>query len=234
MSFLITLVCTGLVAGLLNKPIKRFPMLFYALALALTAFYLYAFLYGASVFFWRYVLLPFQRCTIALALFTLVMFVGVLSDTSRLRALFYPLRRELSILGSIFACGHIVAYMTVFLPKVFGGLGQLNPNLTFSLAVSCLLVILLALLTVTSFVAIRKRMSPQSWKRVQLLAYPFFLLIYVHLIVVLLPSALSGAETIAINLVVYTLLFVLYTVLRLRKALSHRRQANSPELSTGH
>lgn len=35
-------------------------------------------------------------------------------------------------------------------------------------------------------------MSTASWKKVQKLAYPFFGLVYVHLLLMLLPSALHG------------------------------------------
>jgi DMSO/TMAO reductase YedYZ heme-binding membrane subunit len=88
--------------------------------------------------------------------------------------------------------------------------------------------VLLAVLTVTSFVVVRNHMRPTFWKRLQTLAYPFYLLIYLHLILVLLPSALSGSLAIAFNLLVYTALFATYTALRLRRAAVDQGERSLP------
>jgi DMSO/TMAO reductase YedYZ heme-binding membrane subunit len=230
--FLITLVCIVVIAALCAKPLKRWPVVFYVLALACTSYYLYASVAGAPVILWQTALPLFQRCLIALALFTLVMFIGVLPEHSKARSLYLPLRRELSILGAIFALGHIVAYVNVFIPRVFNSFFAIDLNLGVSLGISCVLTVLLAVLTVTSFTVVRKKMSAHSWKRIQMFAYPFFLLIFVHLIAVLLPSALAGSQTIAMNLLVYAVLFALYSVLRVRKALRELRERQGIEDAT--
>ena len=54
------------------------------------------------------------------------------------------------------------------------------------------LVVLLVVLGVTSFAFVKRQMSTASWKKVQKLAYPFFGLVYVHPLLMLLPSALHG------------------------------------------
>jgi DMSO/TMAO reductase YedYZ heme-binding membrane subunit len=208
----------------LQKPLKRYPVVFYLIGLAFAGLYLYANYLGAAVPLWRYVLIYLQRCSIALALFALVMFAGVFSEGSRIRAILLPLRRELSILGCIFASGHVIAYASTFLPRLLGGGVATEMNLAVSLSISLILTALLVLLTVTSFVAVRRVMKPESWRRVQLLAYPFFGLIYLHLIFVLTPSALTGNPSTILSITVYTVLFVGYLTLRLRKALLERRQ----------
>jgi DMSO/TMAO reductase YedYZ heme-binding membrane subunit len=209
---------------ILQKPLKKYPVLFYLIALAFAGLYLYANYLGAAVPLWRYVLIYLQRCSIAMALFMLVMFAGVFSEGSRIRAVLLPLRRELSILGCIFASGHVIAYANTFLPRLLGGGVATEMNLAVSLSISLILTALLVLLTVTSFVAVRRAMKPESWKRVQLLAYPFFGLTYLHLVFVLTPSALAGNSSTILSIAVYTVLFAGYLALRLRKALLERRQ----------
>lgn len=224
MIFLLTLVCTGVIVALLQKPIKRWPVVFYVLALAGTCYYLYATQFGAPAFIWKYGLIFFQRCIIAMALFTLVMFVSVFPNDSKFRALFGPLRRELSILAFIFASGHIVGYLESFVPQLATNASAMNTNLVFSLAVSCIITLLLVALTVTSVNAVHKRMSAKTWKRIQMLAYPFYVLIFVHLFIVLFPSALAGSETIVVNFFVYAVLLTLYVVFRIGKAVLDRHE----------
>ncbi|MDR3052597.1 MAG: ferric reductase-like transmembrane domain-containing protein [Coriobacteriales bacterium] len=219
MLFLISLVVVSVLVVVLQVPLKRYPVVFYLLALALTGLYLYANFVGAAVPLWRYLLVYLQRCSLALALFTLVMFAGVLPDGSKLRTLLFSLRRELSILGCILASGHVVAYAAVFLPRMVTGFETTSANVLVSLSISLILTVLLAVLTLTSFVAVHKAMSPEGWKRVQLLAYPFFGLIYVHLVLVLAPSALVGNASAVLSLTAYTVLFGGYLVLRVRKAI---------------
>jgi DMSO/TMAO reductase YedYZ heme-binding membrane subunit len=59
-------------------------------------------------------------------------------------------------------------------------------------------------------------MSAKQWKRVQLLAYPFYLLVYIHLMIILYPVALNGSSTALTSVVVYSALFIAYTALRIR------------------
>jgi DMSO/TMAO reductase YedYZ heme-binding membrane subunit len=227
MLFMISLLVVTALVVVLRSPIKKFPVICYALGLAFTVLYLYANFFGAPVPLWRYLLIFMQRCSIGLALLTLVMFAGVFPEDSRARALLTPLRRELSILGCIFASGHVIAYASVFIPRLFGDFASTQTNLLVSLVISIVLSLLLLILTVTSFVVVRRIMNPAVWKRVQLLAYPFFGLIYLHLAFVLMPSVLAGYPTALINLVVYTVMFTSYFVLRVRKAAADIRHSES-------
>lgn len=72
----------------------------------------------------------------------------------------------------------------------------------FVLAV--VLLVLLVVLGVTSFAFVKRQMSTASWKKVQKLAYPFFGLVYVHLLLMLLPSALHGGLAAQASVVVYS------------------------------
>ena len=224
MTFLVTLLITTILVIVLQRPLLRRPGVFYIPALALTGLYLYANHAGVSVNLWLYLLFLVQRCSIALALFALVMFAGVFPKDSRLRAILYPLRRQLAITGFILAAGHIAGYLDVFISGIFSGETRFDPRLTASIAISSAAAALLAVLTATSFTAVRKAIAPARWKRVQTLSYPFFLLVFVHVLLILLPSASAGSGTAAVNLVVYAALFIAYGVLRLRRAFLDRRK----------
>jgi DMSO/TMAO reductase YedYZ heme-binding membrane subunit len=224
MLFLGTLVVTVFVVALIHKPLKRFSWLFYLLAIAVCAAELW--LYGlpaaerSAIFGIPYLIM--RRGYLALALFTLVMFVGVFKDSSPVRRALLPLRAELSIIAAILIMGHAVPYLAGYLQLFFGS-AALRFNIALSLIVSLVLLLLLTMLTVTSFNVVRRQMRADVLKRVQRLAYVFFLLIYAHLIGFLLPSALQGASVALTSISIYSLVFLSYGVLRLRKCLLDQR-----------
>ena len=217
MRFLIALVCCIVLIGILAKPLKRHPVPFYIVALALVGLYWFGTTTNTAGGMWPYFMPLMQRCALAF-----VMFVGVLDESSPLRARLMPIRRQLSILGCIFALGHLAFYGVSYVPRLGSAL---NGNLGFSLALAALLVLLMAILLVTSFQVVKRRMSAARWKGVQRLAYPFYLLTYVHLVLLLAPSAFAGRETATVSLVVYSVAVGAYVVLRMRRALLHHRAA---------
>jgi DMSO/TMAO reductase YedYZ heme-binding membrane subunit len=226
MVFFVALIIVVAFTLALRKPIKKAPWLFYLLALALVAYYIYEYFYGNNIFIWRYLLVAVQRGSIALAFLTIVMYIGVLSDDSRLRTYLYPVRQELSIIGCILALGHIIVYISSYIMRFFAGFVATDINIAASLVIAALLALLLVILMVTSFTVVRRRMTAKAWKRVQLLAYPFFLLIYFHLLLLLLPSALTGAPSTLFSILLYTALFGAYLILRLRKYLRTRGRSH--------
>ncbi len=221
--FLVTLVVAFLFALVSKKALKKAPVVFYILAILSIVLYLLSFFYGELTSFWRAWLPYFQRCYIAFAFFTLVMFAGVFPSGSALSNLLMPLRRQLSILGAIFTCGHVAVYSISLLPRLFSGSIFSRLDLTVSLLIALTIALLLIPLTFTSFMWIKKRMKPANWKRVQLLAYPFFLLVYVHLAFVLVPVA-SATSAALPSLIIYTVLFATYLALRVRRQLVESAQ----------
>jgi DMSO/TMAO reductase YedYZ heme-binding membrane subunit len=221
MGLILTLAITSLTAYALRKPLQQYPLLFYGIALLVVAGGLYlvfvphpnALLRSCSSFI--------QRGQIAVALFAVVMYVGVLADTSPLRRALMPVRAELSILASIFVCGHFIPYLKNYLGMI-ANLMTLKANVLASLGLALILLIILAFLTITSFSVVKRVMTAERWKRVQLLAYPFFGLIYFHLLGYFLAPALQGVFQALLTLVVYTALFAAYFILRLRRVLGKR------------
>ena len=228
MRFLIALACCIVLVVPLAKPLKRYPVPFYLAALALVGLYWFGTSANATGGLWPYFMPLMQRCALAFALFTVVMFVGVLDEGSSLRVRLMPIRRQLSILGCVFALGHLAFYGVSYVPRLGSAFAG---NLGFSLALAGLLTALMAVLLVTSFQAVKRRMSAARWKGVQRLAYPFYLLTYVHLALLLGPSALAGRDTAAISLAVYSVAVGAYVVLRMRRALL-RHHAPDPHAAT--
>jgi DMSO/TMAO reductase YedYZ heme-binding membrane subunit len=218
MNYLIVLACTVAGAFLIAKPLRKHPVVFYSIAVLLNALYV-AYMYTS--FAWPGVLRSFliitmQRCTLALALLMVVMFIGVFQKESKISLLLRPARAEFSIMACILALGHMVVYLMAYVPR-FANLSTLNANFLVFFATAVILLILLLLLGVSSFRVIRLRMNTTSWRRLQKWAYPFFGLIYLHLISILLPPALANGEAARISVAVYTVLFILYAALRIRR-----------------
>lgn len=150
-----------------------------------------------------------QRCALAFLLFSIVMFVGVLGEKNPLRTHLMPIRRQLSILACIFAVGHIAFYAASYVPRLTSAF---TGNLAFSLGLAALITALMAVLWVTSAQRVKHAMKAASWKRVQRLAYPFYVLTYVHLALLLMPSALAGNDVAVLSIAVYSIVMGAYVV----------------------
>jgi methionine sulfoxide reductase heme-binding subunit len=224
MLILVSFVCMALFVAVCRGPIKRHPAAFYGGAFVLDVALLYGYSHPLPEAAWRYVLVFVQRCMFAQALLAIVMFVGVLGEGSPIRRWLLPIRGELSIIAAILVLGHAVPHLP-FLGRVLSDVSVLRTGKAASFAVSILLLGLLAVLTATSLNAVRRRMDAKGWKRIQLLAYPFFFLTYVHLVLVLADPAMAGADTAIQSILAYTIVFLGYAVLRLRKAVGDCRGA---------
>ncbi len=212
--FIVVLICTIVLVWVLAGAVSKVPAVFYVLALVLDIVYAL----GASDLVtlplpvWHAVVLLVQKCSIALALFAVVMFIGAFSSRSRVSTHLKPVRAELSIIACILTLGHVSAYITSFLARALSGAGSIA--LISSLAVAFVSFVLMVVLGITSINAVKKRMRGESWKRLQRLAYVFFGLTYVHLVLMLAPSALAGGAAALQSVAVYTIVFGAYAVAR--------------------
>lgn len=213
MAFLLVLACTAAACFLLRTQIKKFPAVFYLLAVALDALFVAGCLGLLPWFVWDGLSLLVRRCALAFSLFTVVMFMGVLPVGSKARSWLMPVRGELSIVACILALGHAAFYLVSYAPRLLAG-GAAGANMRASFVAAVLLLVLLLVLGVTSFNVVKNRMRSTTWKRVQRFAYLFFALAYVHLALSLAPSALQGGASAQASMVAYTAVFALYAVLR--------------------
>jgi DMSO/TMAO reductase YedYZ heme-binding membrane subunit len=198
---------------LLRRPIQALPVVFYLLAACICVVGLYLTVAPQPSPLFRGFAAVVQKGHLAVALFALVMYAGAFAEGSRLRKAFMPIRAELSIVASILVCGHFLPYLRNYLTLIADPLA-LKPSVTASLAIACLLLLLLIPLATTSFNIIKRRMGIRAWRRLQLLAYPFFGLIYFHQLGYLLVPAAKGTPDAILSIAVYTLLFVGYIILR--------------------
>lgn len=195
--------------------LKKNPIPFY-LAFALVGA-LYAFgVVGSALPAAELALLPFlRRASIAFGLFSVVMFVGVLPEGHAIRLRLAPVRGQLALLAAILIVVHVLGYVPNYLAAL--GSGTVSGWVLVGLLVGLVVAALLAILSVTSISRVRKSMDAARWKRLQKLAYPFYLLMYLHLAAMLVPSSLMGGNSLA-NLVVYTVVVLSYAVLRFARS----------------
>lgn len=219
MIFLITLIVTVALVVVLRTPIKQLPWLFYLVAIVATVLFLARGIMPLPAIIDKPFFVVMQKCLIAQALFVLVMYIGVFDTRSKVRMWLQPIRAELSIIACILALGHVVAYLGSFGVRIFAGGASYSGFMMASFCVSLALFALLLVLGVTSFEFLKRRMKTRSWVHLQYLAYAFYGLTYVHILLTLLPPALSGGNAALVSVIVYTVVFVPYVALRLRRKL---------------
>lgn len=224
MELLIALVVSVLFAFLLRKQIKHYAVSFYVVAVAVDVLFLSRMLFGVSREFAAAAYPYFTRCLLGFALFTVVMYIGVLPRGSKVRHMLMPIRGELSIIAAILVIGHVVNYLGAYLAQILSGFAGMSVGMIASFAVSSLLIVLLAALTVTSFNAVKTRMRPERWKALQRWAYVFFGLTYLHLLLVLAPTISSASQKAMLSVAIYTVIVVAYAVLRVVAYLRERKQ----------
>lgn len=220
MTLVLVLVGAVAFAFACKRPIKACPLMFYALAVALDVLFVVGSFAGLPALLYDVLFLLLHKCTLATALFAVVMYIGVFPRDSRMAAYLRPIRAELSIMAWLLSLGHMAIYLSSYAISFSSGLPQ--TNVAVSLVVALALFLLLVVLGVTSFNVVKKRMRKETWKHVQMLAYPFWGLVYVHLLLMLLPSAVRGGAVAQIGVVVYSVVFLGYAVLRIRRALVDR------------
>jgi DMSO/TMAO reductase YedYZ heme-binding membrane subunit len=224
MKFLIGLLLAGLIALAFREPLKRYPAFFYGIALLADILFIISRQFHVPPWLKEYVLFLFQSNSLAMGLFIVVMFIGVFKEGSGVKKALLSVRAELSILASILCSGHIVIYGQTYLTQLFSTTIAMPIARVSATLIALALVLLLVPLAITSIKALHSRISPHTWMRVQKLAYPFFGLIFIHISLYLIPSAIGGSLSAAISAAAYLLTGSIYLVLRLRLHLWTRQK----------
>ena len=164
--------------------------------------------------FTTYFMNIFQRGMFSTITFMVVMFLGTVTAHNQITRKLMSIRGELSIIGCLSVICHNIIFGVLYFPALVQ-----HPEImtTRNIAASVITIILLVLmipLFVTSFKSVRRKMKAKSWKKLQRLAYPIFFLIYVHVIVLFSEDVEKNLA----GIVIYTLIYGAYAVLRLRKA----------------
>jgi len=216
MEYLISLAVAALFVALCYKSLKRRSTVWYIVAVLLAAAAVAVPADALPLWVQQYVLGLFRRGYLATALFVAVMWIGTLKNGGKLMKALYPVRSELSVFAGILMLGHMIA---CFLPLFSITLGSLAaPRKILNAALSCLTVLIFLPLWITSFPCVRKRMKAAAWKKLQRLAYVFYTLSYVHMMLVVTPYVLIGSVSALAAALTYSAVWLLYAGLRLRKA----------------
>ena len=222
MTLVAALAASVILAFAVRNPLKKAPVLIYVLAAAVAASGMVLTLAPPADPLLRAYAYAVQKGQLAFGMFAVVMYIGVLPQASKAYGWLAPVRGKLSIVAWILIIGHVAQYAVSFLPRLFAP-GGVQGVMLAALVAALALTLLLIALGITSVSVVRQAMKPAVWKRVQRLAYAFFALAYVHLALMLAPSAVAGGATAQVGLAVYTAVVAAYAVLRVARWRSDAR-----------
>lgn len=222
MIVLISLALALLLAWFGSNIIKKHANLFYLGAATISAATVAVVWSGLDANFpaWvqAYLWPMLSRGAFATAMFIIVMAMGALPNGSVPIKRLIPIRAELSIMASFLILGHNVAYGKTYFVKLFTQAGQMPVNQMLAAICSLILIGIMLPLMITSFPAVRKKMKPKAWKKLQRTAYVFYALIYVHVMLLNVSLYQRGNSAYLVNIIVYSAVFLGYAGMRLRKA----------------
>jgi len=221
MIFICTFVLVTLLALLFTKSIKKNSYIYYLSAGVIAIITsIYEILRITSNMKIDGVLLTLEKTSIrgliSISFFILVMYAGALNSKWTVTKNLRSIRAELAILGSITILPHGIIYFARFLilklPNIISE--GTFPILYFSyIAIGIIGFIIMIPLFITSLKKVRRKMKGLQWKRLQRWAYLFYLLAYVHILLILL----NEKEIDWLRLSTYTIIFGGYMSLRLLK-----------------
>ena len=167
-----------------------------------------------------------QRGVLAGSLFILVMLAPVLPRSFSGRKTIYLLRGEMAICASLITLAHNLAFGGKYFGALFLGQGHISLMELHAAIVSCLMILLLIPLTITSFQTVRRKMQAKSWKKLQNWSYLFYLLLYLHIFFIYQGALIRGKGEYFFTLMIYSFIFGFYGFLRIRQ---YRIQKESKE-----
>ena len=217
MIVILTLLCSLAFFHFCGKAVKKKPAALYGICILLSL---------VSIFYPREGGLPFldfffkkimQRGVLAGSLYILVMLAPVLPKRFSGRKTIYLLRGEMAISASLITLAHNLAFGGKYFGAVFFGQGHISLMELHAAIVSCLMILLLIPLTITSFQTVRRKMQAKTLKKVQNWSYLFYLLLYLHIFFIYQGALIRGKGEYFFTLMLYSFLFGFYGFLRIRQ-----------------
>lgn len=221
MLFVAALVLAVVFAYVFKAKIKKYPVVFYIAAVIISAA-VAIFDFGTCPVLIKKFIELFSRGAFATAVWCLVMWTGAFKNGSALMKTFMPIRGELSIFAAILTLGHNIGYGKTYFVRIFTSPQSLKPTHLAAGIISLVMIAVMIPLTVLSVPTVRKKIPAKRWKKIQRAAYLFYALIYTHVMILFVPYAKSGKVEYCISVAVYSLVFLLYTVFRVKKAVSKK------------
>ena len=229
MIVILTLICSLAFFHFFGKALKKKPAVLYGICILLSL---------VSIFYPREGGLPFldfffkkimQRGVLAGSLFIWVMLAPVLPKSFSGRKTIYLLRGEMAICASLITLAHNLAFGGKYFGALFLGQGHISLMELHAAIVSCLMILLLIPLTITSFQTVRRKMQGKIWKKLQNWSYLFYLLLYLHIFFIYQGALIRGKGDYFFTLMLYSFIFGLYGFLRIRQ---YRIQKEGKEKKT--
>ena len=229
MIVILTLLCSLAFFHFFGKAVKKKPAVLYGICILLSL---------VSIFYPREGGLPFldfffkkimQRGVLAGSLFIWVMLAPVLPKSFSGRKTIYLLRGEMAICASLITLAHNLAFGGKYFGALFLGHGHISLMELHAAIVSCLMILLLIPLTITSFQTVRRKMQGKTWKKLQNWSYLFYLLLYLHIFFIYQGALIRGKGDYFFTLMLYSFIFGLYGFLRIRQ---YRIQKEGKEKKT--
>ena len=226
MIVILTSICSLAFFHFFGKALKKKPAVLYGICILLSL---------VSIFYPREGGFPFldfffkkimQRGVLAGSLFIWVMLAPVLPRSFSGRKTIYLLRGEMAICASLITLAHNLAFGGKYFGALFFGQGHISLMELHAAIVSCLMILLLIPLTITSFQTVRRKMQAKTWKKLQNWSYLFYLLLYLHIFFIYQGALIRGKGEYFFTLMLYSFLFGLYGFLRIRQ---YRIQKESKE-----
>lgn len=217
MLFTFSLAVAVLFSFIASKTLRKNPWPFYILTVLICAVLAAMPKEIATGFLNDYVLNMFRRGTIGTALFVVVMYMATLKNGSTAIKTLMPVRGQLSIIASIMCLCHNIFFGRTYFIMMFVEPGNMSAIQLTAGILSIILIAIMVPLFLMSFPVIRKKMNPKKWKKIQRLAYVYYALLYVHIMVLMLPGTGHGYLEYAWNVTAYSIVFGAYAVLRLKK-----------------
>ena len=229
MIVILTLICSLAFFHFFGKALKKKPAVLYGICILLSL---------VSIFYPREGGIPFldfffkkimQRGVLAGSLFIWVMLAPVLPKSFSGRKTIYLLRGEMAICASLITLAHNLAFGGKYFGALFLGQGHISLMELHAAIVSCLMILLLIPLTITSFHTVRRKMQAKSWKKLQNWSYLFYLLLYLHIFFIYQGALIRGKGEYFFTLMIYSFIFGFYGFLRIRQ---YRMQKEGKEKKT--
>ena len=233
MLFIISLIIALFTAFILDKPLKKCPAAFYITAAVLTVASIVVTQSDITVssrLVRDYVIGIFSRGALGAAFWAVVMWTGALPNGAAPIKKLMTIRGELSITAAVLTLAHIVTFGMQYIRNLINGRtgsGDAYRDFIITFMLSIAMTLIMLPLTVMSFKAVRKKMNAKTWKRIQRLAYLFYAMIYIHIMVLFVPKAQKGREGYFLSVLVYSAVFIGYAVLRARKAYVSKKEVSS-------
>lgn len=227
MLIIISILLVSIFIFLFHKQIKKYSNIFYVLAAIISVGFILYFQLNLNEQvpknINKYVITIFSKSIVSTAMFTIIMYTGVLDKKMYITKKLLSIRGELSIIACILTLGHNILYgITNFVILFTNPTSMKLPKLIAAI-VSVVLIAIMIPLMITSFNSVRKRIPFKKWKAIQRLSYVFYGLIYVHVMCLIMPKVQNGK---LYDVLIYTFIFAFYYIARIYRFVKDNEISN--------